>query len=164
MPGIRSFLGYTAAALTIAVAFLTPFLLIGLFSRGVARTGIRINDAYSGGEARAEIDRGAYRVVVNKPVLPTAPLQRLEPFVQVSWSPAAKLPETVAEVVDLDRDGKPDADIRFRVPRDPAQPLEAEVTALSPATASVRLGRGSFSSMICRAGDRIVVRLPWTGK
>jgi hypothetical protein len=161
MRRLRVFVGYSAAVLTIAAAVLTPFLLLRVFTGAVARTGIRINEAYSGGEPAVELDRGGYRIVVHRPVRPQAPLQRLQSFVQVSWAPAAGLPETVRDVIDLDGDGAPDIDIRFRVPPDPRQPLEADVQALTAVTGSCRLGRGDFSSMICRAGDRIVARLPW---
>jgi hypothetical protein len=164
MQKLLSFLGYTAAVLTIAAALLTPFLLMRVFTRAVAGTGIRINDAYSGGEPDNEIKHGDYWIIVNRPVRPSAPLQGLKPFVQVSWVPVGKLPLSIADVIDLDHDGRPDVAIRFDVPSDAKKPLEAEVKALTPLTSSGQLGRGSFSSMICRTGDRIVARLPWNRK
>ncbi len=42
MQRLKPILGYTAAALTIMAAVLTPFVLIGLFTRGVAATGVRV--------------------------------------------------------------------------------------------------------------------------
>lgn len=161
MEKLKSVLGYTAAALTVFAAVLVPFLLMDVFTRGVAATGVRIDPAYSGGDAASTVDRGAYRIIVNRPVRKTAPLQRLEPFVQLTWKPASALPQNVSDTVDIDGDGTPDAAVKFAVPKDAKAPLHAEVAAL---TTAVRRGgtitRESFSSAIARVGDSIVLRIP----
>ncbi len=161
MKKLKSVLGYTAAALTVIAAVLIPFLLIDAFTRGVAATGVRIDPSYSGGEASHALDRGTYRIIVNRPVRKTAPLQRLQPFVQLTWKPASALPHNVNEVVDIDADGTPDAAVTFTVPNDLKAPLRAEVAAL---TTSVKpagtITRESFSSAIARIGDTIVLRIP----
>ncbi len=161
MEKLKPVLGYTAAALTVLAAVLIPFLSMNAFTRGVAATGVRIDPSYSGGDAASTIDRGAYRIIVNRPVRKAAPLQRLHPFVQLTWKPASALPQNVSDSVDIDGDGTPDATVTFAVPKDAKAPLRAEVAAL---TTAVRHGgtitRQSFSSVIARAGDSIVVRIP----
>ena len=74
----KALLGYMAAALTILGAILIPFVLIDFFTRGVAFTGVRVDPAYTGGEASHSVDRGSYRIVINHPVRKRAPLQRLD--------------------------------------------------------------------------------------
>jgi hypothetical protein len=161
MRRLKPVLGYTAAALTVIAAVLIPFLLIDLFTRGVAATGVRIDPSFSGGEANYTLDRGAYRIVVNRPVRKTAPLERLEPFVQLTWKPASALPPHVSDAVDIDGDGKPDASVTFAVPRDVKVPLRAEVAALTQAVEPTgTITRESFSSVIARVGDTIILRIP----
>jgi hypothetical protein len=161
MAKLKSVLGYAAATLTLIAAAMIPFLLIDVFTRGVAATGVRIDPSYSGGEPASTVDRGAYRIVVNKPVQKTAPLQRLEPFVQLTWTPASALPHRVSDVVDIDGDGAPDAAVTFEVPKNASAPLRAEVAALTAAVKGSRtITRGSFSSAIARVGDSVVVRIP----
>ena len=160
MKRLLPFLGYSAAALTIAVAVLTPFLLMGVFSRGFAAAGLRIDPVYAGGEPARTLDRGAYRVIVYRPVTPRAPLSASVPFVQLRFTPAAALPPRVSESVALDG-GTPDFQVDFAMPADPKQDLRVDVTALKPGLPSRRdVGRGTFSSMIARVGDSVVVRVP----
>ncbi len=161
MQRLKPILGYTAAALTIMAAVLTPFVLIGLFTRGVAATGVRVDTAYTGGKPAHTIDRGAYRVVVHQPVLPRAPLQRLEPFVQLTFAPAAALPPRVSDEVDLTGDRQPDLRVIFDVPRDPKAELRVDIESLTSLVRPVRqAGRGSFSALIARVGDAVLVRVP----
>jgi hypothetical protein len=125
------------------------------------QAGYNAIGAFSGGEANYTLDRGAYRIVVNRPVRKTAPLERLEPFVQLTWKPASALPPHVSDAVDIDGDGKPDASVTFAVPRDVKVPLRAEVAALTQAVEPTgTITRESFSSVIARVGDTIILRIP----
>jgi hypothetical protein len=160
MGKLKSVLGYTAAALTVIAAVLIPFLLMNLFTRGVAATGVRIDPMYSGGEASHTLDCGSYSIVVNRPVRKTAPLQRLQPFVQLTWKPLSALQQNVNDAVDIDGDGRPDARITFAVPTDAKAPLRAEVAALTNVVKSGTVTRESFSSAIARVGDSMVLRVP----
>lgn len=158
---MKPVLGYTAAALTIVAAVLVPFLLIELFTKGVAATGVRVDPIYGGGEPDRVIERGAYRVTIYKPVRPGGLVSRERSYVQLAWSPAAALPGEVAEEIDLDQDGRPDALVRFKVPRDPQAALRVDVIPRSGLVREMRqVGRGSFSSLIVRMEDRVVVRVP----
>jgi hypothetical protein len=161
MTRLKSILGYTAAALTVAAAILTPFLLLGFFSGRVAATGVRIDPAYTGGEVAREIPRAGYRVRVHHPVRPRTPFQRIEPFVQLDWTPAAALPAQVYDEIDMDGDGAPDVRVRFAVPRDPAAALRVDVEPLTGLARPLRgAGKESFSALIARVGEAIVVRVP----
>ena len=161
MTRLKSILGYTAAALTVAATLLTPLLLMQFFTRGVAATGLRIDPAYTGGEVVREIARPGYRVRVHRAVYPVTPLQRIEPFVQLDWTPAAALPAQVWEEVDLDGDGHADLRARFSVPRNPTAELRVDVEPLGPRVKPLRgAGKESFYAMIARVRDSIIVRVP----
>jgi hypothetical protein len=158
---VRRTLGYIGAGLTVLGAALIPFVGIDVFTRAVAATGVRTAAIYSGGEPAYAIDRGVYRIVVHRPVHKTAPLQRVEPFVQIAFRPASALPARIEERLDVNGDGRPDLAVAMDVPRDPAAPLAADVAALSGAVKPVgRVTRESFSRIAARVGDAIVVRVP----
>jgi hypothetical protein len=161
----RTVLGYAGAVLGVVLMLVMPFVLFPLFTNGVAATGIRIDPTYSGGEVARTIERDGYRIVVNRPVHPRAPLTREVPFVQLSWTPVSALPAHVADEVDLDGDGKDDLVARFDVPRDPDVALSVDVTPLGGAVRPLsRVSRDSFSSLIARVGDRIVLRVPLSAR
>jgi hypothetical protein len=159
MKRVLPVLGYTAAALTIVAAILVPFLFINLFTHAFASTGVRIDPAYSGGDTNYVIDRGAYKITVNHPVGPSTRWQRVEPYVQIAWSPEKALPPRVDEQIDIDHDGRPDVRIEFqtggelRVDAIPETPLVRELRGV---------GKQSFSRAIVREDGRIVVRVPLT--
>ncbi len=154
-------LAYTVAAFTVVAAFMTPFLLMNLFMRGVAGLGLRIDPVYSGGEAVRTITKAGYRIVVNRPVVPRNLLARVPPFVQLAWEPAPALPGRIADEVDVDQDGRPDLLATFTVPADRGVELRADVTSLSPRIGSIRgVARQSFACAIVRVGERIVLRVP----
>ena len=158
---LGSVAGYTGAALTVLMAMAGPFVLYGTFTRGIAATGVRIDPVYSGGAPARTIARPDYRIVVYRPVVPRAPLSIASPFVQLAWEPAAALPRRVDDAVDLDGDGRVDLVARFDVPADAAAPLFLDVTPAGGRVLPLRhVSRGSFSAMIARVGDRIVVRVP----
>jgi hypothetical protein len=153
---MKAILGYAAAGLTILGAVLIPFVLIGLFTRGVASTGVRIDPVFSGGALVRTLDKGAYRVGVYEPVLRRSPLARQKPFVQLTWSPVSALPAHVADDIDVDGDGRADLHVVF----DTAA-LRVDVTPLSARFEPVhQAGRGSFWRLIARVNDSIVVRAP----
>ena len=161
----RAALGYGGAVLTVLAMLLAPFVLYPLFTRGVAALRVRVDPAYSGGEPARTIERDGYRIQVNHPVHPLGPLARTAPFVQLAWTPAERLPAHVADEVDLDGDGRSDLLARFDVPRDPAAPLTVDVRPLGPAVRPLaRTSRESFSALIARVGDRVVVRVPLAGR
>jgi hypothetical protein len=161
MKRLVTLLAYTAAALTIVAAILTPFVLMPWFTRGVAALGLHTDAVYSGGDVAYSLEKPGYRIVVYHPVVPTALLSGSQAFVQIAWEPASALPARVADEVDLDGDGRPDLVATFAVPRDANAELRADVMSKSPRVASMRgIARQSFTSAIVRVGDRIVLRIP----
>ena len=166
MRRVTTVLGYTAAALTVVAAILTPFVLMGTFTNAVSRLGLHIDPVFSGGAEIRSIARDHYRIVVHETIRPGGLWPRVGPFVQLAWMPIEALPSRIADEVDLDGDGRADAQISFDVPVDPHAPLSVDVVAL---TRLVRGGRfslgtaGAFDAMAIRLSDRIVVRLPLEG-
>jgi len=161
MKRLRAILGYTAAVLTIAVAVIGPLFWFGFFSRAAAKTSLRIDPVYSGGEPARTIARDSYQIVIYKPVLKRAPLSATGSFVQIVWKPVSALPSTVSEPLDLDGDGRPDCVVSFQVPRDRQAKLRVDVKPLNALVKPMNeVGKDSFSSLIARVNDTIVVRVP----
>jgi len=161
MQRLKTVLGYTGAILTVVAMLVMPFVLFPLFQQDVAATGVEVDPVYTGGAAARVIAKDGYHIVVNRPVRSRALLARPAAFVQLAWAPAGALPARVTDQVDLDGDGRADLTARFDVPADTTAALFVDVT---PAGGMVqplhRVSRDSFSALIARVGDRIVVRVP----
>jgi len=152
--------GYTLGGVTLAVAVLTPFLLIGLFANGFASLGLHVDEVYSGGPIVRTVNAQGYTVAIHRTVVPHL-LQRGETFVQLDWKPVGALPPHMNELVDIDGDGQPDVRVSFDVPKNPKEHLHADIDALNARYRTVHgIGRDAFTSMIVRADDAILVRVP----
>ena len=161
MTRLKPILGNVAAWLTLFGAFLIPFVLMNLFTRGVAATGVRVHPSYSGGDPVRTIQKPGYQVVVFQEIQKSAPLDRTEPYIQLKWTPADALPAQIADDVDLDGNGTPDLRARFAVPKDPQAELRVDVEPLTPKLAAMRnVAKPSFSCLIARVGNSIIVRVP----
>jgi len=161
---MRAKLGYVAAGATVVVALLTPFLLMGMFSKGVAALGLHVDEIYSGGPKVRTIQMSGYSIDVHRAVMPHM-LQRETAFVQMDWRPATALPAHVSDLVDVDGDGKPDVRVSFDVPKDPKAALRVDVEALSPRYEAMRdVGRERYSRLIVRVDDAVLVRVPVVGR
>jgi len=161
MKRLPAILGYAAAVLTIAVAVVGPLFWFGFFSRAAAKTSLRIDPMYTGGEQARTIAREGYQIVVYKPVLKRAPLSPTGSFVQIVWKPVSALPPTISEQLDLDGDGQPDCVVSFQALRDPQAKLRVAVKPLNNLVQPMNdVGKDSFSSLIARVNDTIVVRVP----
>jgi hypothetical protein len=157
---ILSILAYTGAGLTLLIAVCIPFVLMGVFSNVVAHAGLHIDATYSGGTIARTIQRDGYRIMVYQPVQPRL-LERVEPFVQIVFEPANSLPARVSDEIDLDGDGRPDVRVSFSVPADAGAKMRGDVTALNKGYVSLtNVSDESFSRMVVRTGDKIVVRVP----
>lgn len=157
---ILSILAYAGAGLTLLIAVLVPFKLIGTFSDAVGHAGLHIDAAYTGGTVARTIERDGYRIEVYQPVRPRM-LERIEPFVQIAFGPAGRLPAQVNDEIDLDGDGQPDVRVNFAVPADAGAAVHGSVTALNAKYISLAgAGSNSFSRFLARSGDRVVVRVP----
>jgi hypothetical protein len=157
---LRPILGYTAAALTVLAALLTPFLLMGTISKGFTALSLHVDEMYTGGPKVRAIPMGAYSIDVHRPVYPHM-LQNEKPFVQLDWIPVSALPPHVSDTVDIDGDGKPDIRVSFDVPRDPKAPLTVDVDSLNPRYEAVQhAGKEKYSRLIVRVDNAILVRVP----
>jgi hypothetical protein len=157
---LRSTLGYTAAALTVLAAVLTPFLLMGMFSKGIAALGLHVDEMYSGGPKLRTIQAGAYSIAIHRTVYPHM-LQNEKPFVQMDWSPVSALPAHVSDTVDIDGDGQPDVRVTFDVPADLKAQLHVDVEPLNAQYEAMRhVGKEKYSMLIVRVDNAILVRVP----
>jgi hypothetical protein len=157
-------LAWGAAGLTPLVAVLVPFVLMGGFTRAVAHAGLRIDPVYVGGDVVRTLTRPGYRIEIGAPVRPHL-FERARPFVQVVFTPASALPRAVHEDLDLDGDGRADVRVAFAVPADEKAPLTGSVTALNAGYgagygAGERLSNDSFSQLLVRVNDRVILRVP----
>jgi len=161
MKRLPAILGYAAAGLTIAVAVLGPVFWFGFFTRAAAKTSLRIDPTYTGGDPAITIDRDGYQIVIYEPVEKRAPLSSTASFVQMVWKPASKLPANVSEQLDLDGDGRLDCVVSFQVPPDPRAALRVDVKPLNALVKPMnRVSKESLSALIARVNDTIVVRVP----
>lgn len=157
---LRAILGYTAAGLTMLVALLTPFILMGTFAKGVSALGLHVDEVYSGGPTVRTIECGAYTIAIHRIVTPHM-LQSAKPFVQMGWSPVSKLPAHVSDTVDVDGDGQPDVRVDFDVPADAKAVLHVNVEPLNTRYEAMRnAGKDDYSRLIVRVDDKILVRVP----
>jgi hypothetical protein len=156
----RAKLGYTAAALTMLAAFLTPFLLMETFAKSFAALGLHVDEVYSGGPKLRTVQNGSYSITIHKPVLPQM-LQSEKPFVQLDWTPVSALPQHVSDLVDVDGDGRPDIRVDFDVPGNPKAPLRVNVESYNPRYVSMQnAGKERFSRLIVRVDNAVLVRVP----
>ena len=150
---ISAKLGYTAAGATVLAALLTPFLLMGTFSKGFVALGLQVDEVYTGGPKVRAIPMGAYSINVHRPVY--------QHFLQLDWRPVSALPQRVSDAVDVDGDGQPDLRVSFDVPRDPKAPLRVNVDSLNPRYQAMRnAGKERYSRLIVRVDNAILVRVP----
>jgi hypothetical protein len=153
-------LGYTVAGMTVIVALLVPFLLMGLFAKGFTKLGLHVDEMYSGGPVVRTIQAEGYIVEIHRAVYPHM-WQTEKPFVQIDWKPVAALPAHMTDTVDIDGDGQPDVRVSFEVPKDPKTPLRVDVDSLNPRYQAMHnVGKQKFSELIVRVDDTILVRVP----
>ena len=157
---LRAKLGNFAAALTMVAALLVPFVLYGAISKGVASLGLHVDEVYSGGPKVRIIQQGAYTIDVHRVVTPHM-LQRERPFVELDWEPVSNLPAHVSDVVDVDGDGEADLRVSFDVPKDQEANLHVDVEPLNSRFEAMKsAGKESYSKLIVRVDDAILVRVP----
>jgi hypothetical protein len=154
-------LGVTAAVLTVVFAVAAPVLWYSPLSQAIGRAPLRVDPIFSGGEVARTLARPGYAIAIYKPVNKRGWLSSNRPFVQLAWKPAAALPAHVRETIDLDGDGRPDLVVNFDVPRAEKAPLRVDVEPLSARVVAMHgVAIDSFSNLIARVNDAIVVRVP----
>jgi len=164
MRRLASVSGYIRASLVLATMSLTPFVLMPRFIGLVGRLGIRVHPKFTGGPVVRTMERGAYQVAFSAPAGGIGPLEQQQLFIQVSWSPLSALPDRMAEPLDLDGDGRQDAEIILVLPKNRTAPLVAQVNILdsskiTPAPMK-RSDLSDLSSLLVRLEDRVLARFP----
>jgi len=153
-------LAYVGAALTLVIAICVPFVLYPAFTKAIGKSGLHIEDTYTGGAVERTIARDGFEIEVHQAVRPRA-LERIEPFVEIVFKPLKALPGHVDEAIDLDGDGQPDVRVSFDVPADAHAKIRGDVTALNGEYRSLTgVGGNSFSRLLVRTDDSVVVRVP----
>lgn len=156
---IRKILGYSAAALTLVIAVLVPFVLINFLSHGVEAAGLHVDEGFVGGPVVRTIAKPGYVIQVHREFHPRW-LQRTEPFVQLSWEPRQSLPAQISDDVDIDGDGKPDVRVSFATPAKDGN-TKVNVESLNPKYVALHgVGQQSFSRLIAVIHNKVVVRMP----
>jgi hypothetical protein len=108
MSKLKSFLGYTIAALGLPI-ILATFMGMSFWAETlVSVTGVTISPWYTGGRVAHTIDHGTYHTDVHPPVFDALIGERKEGFVQVDWAPSHALPTHIDEEIDADGDGQMD--------------------------------------------------------
>lgn len=102
---VKSVLGYTIAALAVP-AVIAMFVSMHMLAGGLVNsTGLHVSPWLTGGEVIRTIDHGAYKTMVHRPVCDGLFGERSKGFIQVDWTPQAKLPARIDEAIDVDGDG-----------------------------------------------------------
>jgi len=162
MKTLAAKLGYAGAGLTVFAAVLTPFVLYGLFTKGIAHLGLHVDEIYSGGPKIRTVQAAGYTIDIHRQVSPHF-FQTEKPFVQLDWRPVSALPAHVSDLVDIDGDGAPDVHVSFDVPKDSKAPLRVDVESLNRRYEAMQnVGKPKYSSLIVRVDDAILVRIPIT--
>lgn len=108
MKNIKSFLGYTWAALGIPI-FLAGFIGMDFWSDKLIEVSkVTIAPKYTGGEVINTISHENYDTSIHRTVFDGLFSDRKNGFVQIDYSPLEFLPENIEEEIDYDNDGKPD--------------------------------------------------------
>jgi hypothetical protein len=107
-PKLKSFFGYFIAALMVPVVFITLMGMMPLAEGLVKASGVVISPWFTGGEIARSLTHGTYETLIHRPVFDGLIGQRKSGFVQVVWTPASLLPETIVEDIDFNGDGQAD--------------------------------------------------------
>jgi len=162
MKRIIHFLAYTAAVLTILFSIALPFKILPVFVTAVRAMNLRIAPWFSGGEAAFVIDRGPYKIKVNRPVYPALVGEGSKGFIQLSFTPRAGLPPQIEDSIDLNRDGTVDCDISISNVANPSADARMTVTPKSAWVLPVRNSKTtSLDEVLIEKGkDAVYVRIP----
>lgn len=146
MAKLKSFLGYTVAALSILImiAGIGAWRFMG--EPFISATGLKHSANWSGGEVAQTLEHGTYRTEVHRPVFDALIGEHKEGFVQVAWRPADGLPARIDEEIDADADGRAD----FRIELETA----TEKVSLTPYSPNVLELEGVYD-----LGETLAVRV-----
>jgi hypothetical protein len=156
------FLAYGVAGLTILFSLALPLKVLPIFVSVVRAMDLKIAPWFSGGEAAFVIDRGTYRITVNRPVYPALVGEGTKGFVQLVLSPRAALPPQVQTDLDLNRDGTTDCEISISNVSNKAADLRLTVIPKAPWVLPVQNSKTTALDkvLIEKGRDAVFVRIP----
>jgi hypothetical protein len=108
MNKLKSFLGYTMAALSIPIILATFMGMAFLAETLVSLTGVTVSPWFTGGEVVHTVNHGTYHTDVHRPIFDALIGERQEGFIQIDWAPSHALPAHIEEEIDVDKDGQAD--------------------------------------------------------
>jgi hypothetical protein len=125
MKRLRKFLAYGWALMAVPI-LLATFIGNNVWAKKLVNfTGLKVSPLYTGGEVAQTIKHEGYETLVYQPVFDGPLGERKNGFVQIEWKATGdKLPETIDELIDFDKDGKNDFRIKLNTAKNRSQ-LEA---------------------------------------
>ncbi len=96
------------------VVVLATFIGNDYFSGKLASaTGITVSPRFSGGEIIRNVDHGAYKTLIHRPVFDGLIGEQRDGFIQIEWHPVTALPPLIEEAIDFTGDGTEDFAFRL---------------------------------------------------
>ena len=126
MNRLRKFLAYGWALLAVPILLASFMGMNGLGKKLVDFTGLKVSPLYTGGEVVQTIGHEGYETLIYQPVFSGLVRERKNGFVQIGWKATGdRLPESIDDTIDFDRDGKNDFRVKLNTTTNQGQ-LEAE--------------------------------------
>ncbi len=122
MKRIKKYLAYGWAMAAVPI-LLATFIGSNVWAKKLVNfTGLKVSALYTGGEIAQTIRHEGYETLIHQPVFNGLVCERKNGFVQVGWKASGdKLPESIDEMIDFDRDGKNDFRIRLNTTTNTSQ-------------------------------------------
>jgi len=135
MKRLKKFLAYGWALMAMPILLASFMGMNSLGKKLVSFTGLKVSPLYTGGEVAQTIKHEGYETLIHQPVFDGLVCERKDGFVQIGWKATGdKLPESIDELIDFDRDGKSDFRIKLNTITNQGQ-MEAQSSGV------VALGR-----------------------
>jgi hypothetical protein len=139
MNRLRKYMGYGWALMAVPIIFTTFIGMDAWAKKLVEFTGLKVSSIYTGGEVTQTIKHEGYETLIHRPVFDGLLCEQKDGFVQIEWKAQDRLPESINEMIDFDKDGKNDFRIEINTTTNNSQ-LE------------------SYSSKVISAGKVLVLK------
>lgn len=117
---LKTFLGYTAAVLTLFVVLAT-FIGNDFFAKKfIDITSLKVSPIYTGGEINRTLSFKDYEIKIHKSVFQGLFSDRSKGFVEVDYT-GKNIPETISQNIDFNTDGKNDFYIKYNTRNNTSQ-------------------------------------------
>lgn len=127
----RKFLAYGWALMAVPILLATFIGMNFWAEKLVGFTGLKVSPLCTGGEVVQTIGHEGYETMIHRPVFDGLLCERKNGFVQIGWKATGdRLPESIDELIDFNRDGKDDFQIKLNTITNQGQ-LEAEAAGVA---------------------------------